>query len=347
MDIIDTLKKDPRWCDNPASAFDLAKDRWGILFLNMGGPENTTGVHDYLQNIFEDPDIIKLPLSFLLQKPLARVIASRRTEKVIERYNLIGGGSPLIKWSQAVADGVNENLLGEYPRIRTAIGMRYTSPFINSALDELNQKGCRFILIIPLYPHYSRVTTGTALKQVIKWLSKNKSECRLKVIWDWHDNREYVSLLRQYINTSMSSLNKSDETRLMFSAHAVPVKLAQGGDPYVKQIETTARLAGEGFNYILSYQSRTGPVKWVEPDSKDMVNKYGQEGIKNLVVVPLSFVSDHIETLYELDIELKEIAHSAGIENFIRVPAFNDDPEFINMLADFVRAHIKSEGNAT
>ena len=200
--------------------------------------------------------------------------------------------------------------------------------------------GCRFILVVPLYPHYSRVTTGTALKQVAKWFKKRKPDCRFKAVRDWHDNGDYIRLLKKYIDNAISPLVNENETRLMFSAHAVPVKLVQSGDPYVSQIETTARLAGGNFNFILSYQSRTGPVKWVEPDSIDVVRRYGQEGTINLVVVPISFVSDHIETLYELDIELKEIAQGAGIKNFVRVSAFNDDPEFIRMLSDLVRENV-------
>jgi len=313
-----TLSEYNRFVESPVSGFDYKSDRWGVLFLNMGGPETLDDIKEYLYNIFSDRTIIKLPLSSLMQKPLARFISSRRTPKVQEHYRMIGGGSPLLKWSKAIADGVETSLAEKYPKVMAFVGMRYTAPFIQNELDRAVESGCKHILIVPFYPHYSLVTTGTALNEVDEWLRKNNNRASISIIPDWHDKPGYIDLLKTKISDAMRKAADKNKARLVFSAHSLPLKIVEQGDPYVGQVRRTAALAGEGYDYILAFQSRTGPVKWQGPDTVDIVKKLGTEGVKELVIVPISFVSDHIETLHEIDIEMKATAKEAGID-YIKV----------------------------
>jgi ferrochelatase len=338
--MFDKIKKDRRYLDNPRNRFDFEKEKWGVLLLNMGGPETTDDIEPFLYNLFRDPFIIKLPLSFLLQKPLARLIASRRAVKVKGNYEAIGGGSPLLKWCRLEAEGMKKELSGSYPQIEVFPGMRYTPPFIDEALDRAAAAGCRHIVILSLFPQYTLATTGTALAQVCDWLAKNRSEMTFSVIDSWHDHPGYITLLREYIAEAVAALGSRDKTKLLFSAHSLPVKLVKSGDPYLYQVKETVRLAGEGYDYMLSFQSRSGPVRWLEPETKSVIEKMGRDGVEELVVVPVSFVSDHIETLHEIDIELKELAHSVGIKKFVRTRSFNDDPRFIELLAGMTRDRI-------
>ena len=332
--ILDKLKSNPYYLDNPAERIDFRHDKWAALFLNMGGPETLDDVEPYLCNIFSDRSIIKLPLSFLLQKPLARFISSRRAPKTREHYETIGGGSPLLKWSRLAAEGVAGNLEEKYPNIGAFVGMRYTPPFIKDQLTLLAREGYKHIVVVSLYPHYSLATTGTALQEVIDWLENdgNKTGLTLSVISNWYDRPLYIDLLKARIARAMQQVADLKEARLLFSAHSLPVKMIEKGDPYLDHIRRTVSLAGEGYDYILSFQSRSGPVRWLGPETAATIQELGRSGVRELVVVPISFVSDHIETLHEIDIELRDLATDSGIKNFVRIESFNDDPRFIALL---------------
>jgi ferrochelatase len=303
----------------------------------MGGPENVNDIQTYLYNIFSDSNIIKLPLSFLLQKPLAKLISSRRAPETRKNYEAIGGSSPLIKWTRLVAFGVKERLLELYPNLETFIGMRYTEPYIGRALDNAARKGCRHIILFSLYPHYSQATTGTALGEVTKWLSKTDYEITVSAITDWYREPEYIRLLQNNIDKALLQLTGKSEPVVLFSAHSLPARMVRKGDPYLDQVKETVALAGADYDYRLSFQSRSGPVKWLEPETAATVRGLGRAGVKELVVVPVSFVSDHIETLHEIDIELKNLAMESGIEKFVRIDSFNDDPDFIEFLVRMIK----------
>nr|MBN2278125.1 ferrochelatase [candidate division Zixibacteria bacterium] len=331
-----------RLVNNLPTDFDPVADCWGLLFLNMGGPEALEDIEPYLYNIFSDASIIRLPLSFILQKSLARLIASRRTPGVREHYRLIGGGSPLLKWSRKVADDIEKNLRQYYPNMISLVGMRYSPPFIGEAMDKANAAGCRHLMVVPFYPHYSLVTTGTALMEINRWLSSNSAKLSASVISDWHDCPGYIELLKVKISEAMNKVENPDMARLVFSAHSLPLKIVKSGDPYVDQVRRTVSLAGEGYDYILGFQSRSGPVKWQGPETVEIVDKLGREGVREIVIVPISFVSDHIETLYEIDIEMKELALRAGIKSLIRTESFNDDPRFISFLSEMISRRLES-----
>ena len=194
-----------------------------------------------------------------------------------------------------------------------------------------------------MYPQYCRATTGTALDEVLDWIEDTDADITLSIIDDWHDRSAYIDLLRQRIDAAFEQFDKSAAPKVIFSAHAVPQKLAASGDPYVTRIKETAALAGDGYDYLVTFQSRTGPVSWVGPDTLKTVRSLARKGVTDMIIVPISFVSDHIETLYEIDIELKEAALKAGVKNFVRIESFNDDARFGDMLADLIEEKISSE----
>ncbi len=341
--MLDALMKHPRLLERPGEQFDFGEEKWGVFFLNMGGPETTDDVRSYLYNIFSDRNIIRLPLSAIMQKPLARFIASRRAPKVIKRYQMIGGGSPLLKWTRLAASGVKRELSKRYPHVEVFAGMRYTEPFIPDELEAAVDEGCRHLVIVPMYPHYCLATTGTALIEVYQWLEETDADMTLSLVRDWYDRPRYIELLRKNIDLAMEEMGEEARPKLIFSAHAIPQKLADSGDPYLEQVRKTAELAGEGYDYTLTFQSRTGPVHWVGPDTVKTVEMLAHQGNTDMVVVPISFVSDHIETLYEVDIELKEAADNAGVKNFARTASFNDDINFSTFLAGLVEEKMAGE----
>ena len=338
--MLDELLKHPRFLDRPGESFDFGEEKWGVFFLNMGGPETTDDVWSYLYNIFSDRNIIRLPLSALLQKPLARFIASRRTPKVTKRYQMIGGGSPLLKWTRLAASGVKRELSKQYPLVEVFAGMRYTEPYIHDELDAAVDEGCRHLVIVPMYPHYCMATTGTALAEVQEWLDDTDADITFSLVPDWHDRPKYIELMRRNIDLAIEAMGENARPKLVFSAHAIPQKLADSGDPYLEQVRKTAALAGDGYDYVLAFQSRSGPVTWVGPDTVKTVELLARQGVAEMVVVPISFVSDHIETLFEIDIELKEAAEKGGVKNFARTASFNDDIQFSTFLSDLVEEKI-------
>jgi ferrochelatase len=178
---------------------------------------------------------------------------------------------------------------------------------------------------------------------VLEWIENTEADITLSIIDDWQDRPAYIELLRQRIDAAFEQFDKTASPKLIFSAHAVPQKLAASGDPYVARIKETSALAGDGYDYLLTFQSRTGPVAWVGPDTLKTVRSLARKGVTDMIIIPVSFVSDHIETLYEIDIELKEAALKAGVRNFVRIESFNDDPRFGDMLADLVEEKISSE----
>jgi len=341
--MMDESKSRSRYLDNPGEYIDFGEEKWGVFFLNMGGPETVDKVESYLYNIFSDPAVIRLPFSPLLQKPMAKFIASRRAPKVARRYKVIGGGSPLLKWTRLTASGVKRELQKQYPQVEVFVGMRYAEPFIHEELDAAVGEGCRHLVIVSMYPQYCRATTGTALAEVDAWLDETEADITLSLIDHWHNRRQYIDLLRQRIDSAMERFDKDVEPKVVFSAHAVPQKMADSGDPYVSQIGETAALAGEGYDYMVTYQSRSGPVSWVGPDTLKTIRSLPRKGATDVIVVPISFVSDHIETLYEIDIELREVAVKAGITNFVRTESFNDDLRFATFLAGLVEEKIERE----
>lgn len=303
-------------------------EKTAVILLAMGGPETTDDVPEYLYNIFSDRHIIKLPGGALLQKPFARMISKRRSPMVKEHYAEIGGGSPLMKWTVAQKNHLEKSLHESGTPARCYIGMRYFRPMIEAVIADAYRDGCRRMVFVPLYPQYCRATTGSSFAVAHKVL-KSMPDVDAQYVHDFHDHPDYVALLKEYIDNNITS----DET-LLFSAHSIPQSFVTDGDPYVDQVKRTAHMAAGDRKYFLSFQSRTGPVKWVGPETITETKRLLAEGRK-LFVVPISFICDHIETLHEIDIELKEET-DAG-DRLRRMPMFNDDARLAQMLANLIK----------
>ena len=309
-----------------------------LILLGMGGPDTVDDVGDFLFNIFSDRSIIKLPGGKLLQKPLAKFISAMRLRKVQSNYNKIGGGSPLLKWTQAQRDNIEFNLAPIIPGFQCYIGMRYFKPYINDAIDQAYSEGFRDFVFLPLYPQYCRATTGSSFEAAGKNIAKFP-DVTAQYINDFYDNKNYIRLVSEYINK-----NIKDYETLLFSAHSIPQKFVDEGDPYIEQVKQTAKLAAGNRDYHLAFQSRTGPVKWVEPDTVAEIKRLLDVN-KKLFIVPISFVCDHIETLYELDIELKETLGSVIDNRVRRMPMFNDDKDFGSVLSEIFLEKVRHNGN--
>ena len=334
----------------------------GVLMLNLGGPETGDDVEGFLYNLFADPDIIRLPGPLtLLQGSIAYFIAKRRAPKSRAAYESIGGGSPILKYSNAQADLLKKSLEDRYGLpVNTYIGMRYWKPFTEQALDAICRDKVTALVILPLYPQFSISTSGSSLRVLQEEFSKHSSKYGNMihtVIPSWYDRKGYVNAMSSLIQTELDSFTEDEKssakkefpslapTHILFSAHGVPQSYIEAGDPYQRQIqECVQKISDELYltnsrddlEIHLSYQSRVGPIEWLRPYTDDVLPELGESGVRNLVVVPISFVSEHIETLEEIDIEYRELAEENGVSNWRRCPALNTDETFINDMADMV-----------
>ncbi|MCL4492350.1 MAG: ferrochelatase [Nitrospirae bacterium] len=318
----------------------------GVILLNLGGPDSLQAVKPFLYNLFSDRDIIRLGPSFL-QRPIASLIINLRLKKTKEAYSLIGGKSPLvdITWAQAKALETSLNSLPvtrDAPRsFRVSAGMRYWHPYMDDAIKAMSSAGIDKIVALGLYPHYSIATTGSSVKK-FKEIAAHypvKYSCTTS----WFDHPLYIDSLVEKIGQGMEAFG--EKPAVLFSAHSLPRKFIDAGDPYVREIQGTidAIIREIDIQWYLSFQSKTGPVKWLEPTTEHMLHELAGKGVKNLLVVPISFVSDHIETLYEIDILYKDMAQGLGI-TMKRMESLNTSPKFIEALADLVITDVKNAG---
>lgn len=311
-------------------------DKYCVILVAMGGPESIEDIRSYLYNIFSDRAIIRLPGGAVLQQPFARLISGLRYKKVQEHYGLIGGRSPLLGWTETQAAHMEQILQADTPATRCYVGMRYFRPFIDDVVRKAYQDGFRRFCFVPMYPQYSTATTGSSYTMAARAL-RPLTGAQATFIKDYHDDEAFIGVLRRYIADNI----RPDET-LLYSAHSLPQKFVDEGDPYVDQIMRTAQLSAGGRQYVVSFQSRTGPVKWVGPDTIVEVNRLLEDPSRKLFIVPIAFVCDHIETMYELDIELKSLVPQGSADRIRRMPMFNDDPALAQALAGLVRERMMS-----
>ncbi len=312
----------------------------GVLLLNLGGPEKLEDVGPFLFNLFSDPEIIRLPVPWL-QKPLAWLIASLRASKSQEAYQSIGGGSPLRRITEAQAIALQDALARKGSDARIYIGMRYWHPFTEEAVEQIKRDGIEQLVILPLYPQFSISTSGSSFRllQRLRDADAGFAQIRYTVVPSWYQRPGYLRAMADLIGAEIDKCDNPAQAHVFFSAHGVPISyVEEAGDPYQREIEDCTKRIMETLNrenpWSLAYQSRVGPVKWLQPYTEDSLAELGASGVKELVVVPISFVSEHIETLEEIDIEYRELAHEAGIERFQRVPALDTNATFIEDLAD-------------
>ncbi|CAK6691256.1 ferrochelatase [Synechococcus sp. BSF8S] len=319
----------------------------GVVLLNLGGPERIEDVAPFLYNLFSDPEIIRLPTP-VLQKPLAWLISSLRSNKSKEAYRSIGGGSPLRRITEQQARELQSELRGRGIEATSYVAMRYWHPFTESAVADIKADGIDQVVVLPLYPHFSISTSGSSFRELQRLRLADPGFAKLPIhcIRGYYDDPGYLGAMAELISREIQACPEPGSAHVFFSAHGVPKSyVEEAGDPYQNEIETCARLImerlagdlGHSNPYTLAYQSRVGPVEWLKPYTDEALHELGEAGVKDLVVVPISFVSEHIETLEEIDIEYREIATQVGILNFRRVPALDTTPSFIHGLADLVQ----------
>lgn len=312
-----------------------------VVLFQLGGPDSLEAVEPFLYNLFCDPDIIDFPGAFLARKALARFISTRRSKKVAAHYAEIGGKSPIVDLTGAQARAL-ERELG--PDARVFVAMRYWRPFTEDVIAELKRGRYEKIVLLPLYPQFSKATTISSMKE---WQKQSAllgfQDAPTSTICCYHNHPLYIEGIVDNINTAYAKFSHLDplEVELVFSAHGVPVSLIAAGDPYKLHIEETVRLTVEKgawkSPHRLCFQSKVGPAQWLKPSLDDTIHELAAQGRKHLLIIPVAFVTEHIETLHEINIETRQEALELGIEQFEMMPALNDHPKFIACLADLVR----------
>jgi len=315
----------------------------GVVLLNMGGPDSLDAVRPFLFNLFSDNDIITLPAGGLVvgQRLLAWWISSKRAPVVRDYYQLIGGRSPIADITRAQASAL-ERRLGERGRdVRCYVAMRYWHPFTDEALAAARKDGAHRLIALSLYPHYTTATTGSSLNELYRRVHAGDDLGVIASIDRFYDDPGYLDALAAQVRAGLAVFSDAAPT-LLYSAHGLPRSFIRKGDPYVEHLLHTiagvnARLAAEGGRppaWRLAYQSRIGDG-WIGPGTEEALRELAESGRRDVLVVPISFVSDHIETLYEIDILFAEEARRLGL-NMRRAPSLNDAPAFIDALAGLV-----------
>ena len=315
--------------------------RIGVVLFQLGGPDSLDAVEPFLYNLFSDPDIIDFPLARLARRPLARLVARNRAAKVRERYAQIGGRSPIIELTQRQAAALEQELQKTLPA-RVFVAMRYWHPLTEEVVAEIERSSFDQLVLLPLYPQYSRVTTGSSLNE---WNRRYQMAARnhipVKTIRHYYDHPLYLEALTHNINQALARFPAGESVHLVFSAHSVPAGIIQEGDPYQHHIEETVRLTMRQGGWpqhphTLCYQSKVGPGRWLKPMLHTTLESLRAAGARSILVVPVAFVTDHIETVYEIDVEAREQAKELGFTQFEVMPALNDSPRLIGALADLV-----------
>jgi ferrochelatase len=310
----------------------------GVVLLNMGGPDCLSAVRPFLARLFSDRDLIRLPMAPISQPLFAWLVSGIRSRKVKRYYEEIGGSSPIGRLTEMQRAALEASLRESGGNFRVYVGMRYWYPLSKHAVLEMKDDGVELAIALPLYPQYFSATTGSSFKDLSAWMRWAGAAFPVREIRSYADHPGYIAALSEKIGDTLASSGPG-KVHLLFSAHGIPKSFADEGDPYPSEIERTVSAVMRNFPGIahsISYQSRAGRAEWLAPDTFSEAERLGREGIRSLVVVPVSFVSDHIETLHELDIRLKSAALSAGIGSFQRVQALNDSPAFIGALKDIV-----------
>jgi protoporphyrin/coproporphyrin ferrochelatase len=303
-----------------------------IILFNLGGPDTLEAVQPFLRNLFSDPAIITLPK--WLRLPLARFISSRRTPKAKKIYEQIGGGSPILGQTEAQARALEE-ALGKEHECRGYVCMRYWHPMTEAVVKSVARFKPDSIVLLPLYPQYSTTTTGSSFAA---WKKAAPFKVPTTEIESYPVEPGYIDASVELVKQGLAEAGNVP-VRVLFSAHGLPEKIVKAGDPYQRQVEQSAKAIADRLGNVdsaICYQSRVGPLKWIGPPTDAEIRRAAADK-KSIVLYPLAFVSEHSETLVELDIEYRHIAKEAGVPNYIRVPTVGTHPKFIEGLARLVR----------
>ncbi len=320
--------------------------RTGIILAQLGGPESLADVAPFIKAIFDDPRLVPLPGGARTRHAVSSLVAALRAPRVRSHYSLIGGRSPILETTQQQAAALQSELRARGWDVAVAVAHRYAKPDTNAALDHLVDFAPDQLVLLPLYPQYSDTTTGSSETELRAQLGVRRNPLPLHVVRSWTHHERYFELQAELIQQMLDQIPPSDLRAglLLFSAHGLPQRLIDRGDPYREEIEATvaevvARLRTQ-VHHGLAFQSRAGPMNWLGPAVKDVVREAGADGRKWIGVVPISFVSEHLETLFELDIELRDLASEVGIDAFHRSRCFEMDAGFAPMLADLLEQHL-------
>jgi protoporphyrin/coproporphyrin ferrochelatase len=321
----------------------------GVVLFQLGGPDSPEAIEPFLYNLFSDPDIIDFPFARIARQPLARLIAATRARHVAHHYAEIGGKSPILEFTKRQAAALEARLSCEFDA-RVVVAMRYWRPFTADAVRQCDEHGPEEIVLLPLYPQYSKTTTGSSLNEWNRRFPANGHRNghgrapRVHTIEHFYRDPAYLQSVVESIGQTLSEFADPRDVDMVFSAHSVPVAVVESGDPYQRHIEETVelvwRIGGWPGRRHLCYQSKVGASKWLRPSMHQTIKRLAAEGRRHLLVAPISFVSDHVETLHEIDIEHRQQARALGIEDYRMVPGLNDSPTFIEALAGLVRCSI-------
>lgn len=311
-----------------------------VVLFQLGGPDSLAAVEPFLYNLFLDPDIIDFPFARLARPTLARLISSRRAKKVQDHYAMIGGKSPIRELTELQAAAL-EAELRQTMDAHVFVAMRYWHPLTEETVAQVTSHNFSHLVLLPLYPQYSKTTTGSSLNEWHrKYAAVGRDGLSTTIIKEFYQNRIYVDSVVEKINEGLKKFPEPEKTHLVFSAHGVPMSVIEAGDPYQIQIEATVKLVMErgGWKnpHRLCYQSRVGPGRWLKPMLDEELHCLAAQGGVTILVIPIAFVSDHVETLSEIDIQARKLAGRLGIRQFEVMPALNHSPKFIQALADLV-----------
>ncbi len=315
-------------------------EKRAVVLLQLGGPDSLKNVEPFLYNLFCDPDIIDLPGAFLFRHALARLISRRRSRKVKEYYQKIGGRSPILKLTLRQALALSRRLGGRFEG-GVLVAMRYWHPMTEEVVSRLVRERVKRVVLLPLYPQYSMTTTGSSVNEWNRVVARvGATGLTADLVEEYCDHPLYIAALIRNIRIALNRVptNARGNVHLVFSAHGTPLTLVQKGDPYRQQIirtYTAVTGAGQfGLPHHLCYQSKVGPQRWLEPSLIDTLASLGAGGTTHVLVIPIAFVSDQSETLYEINMEARRHAKEQGILYFDMMPALHTAPEFIEALAD-------------
>lgn len=316
--------------------------RTAVVLCNLGGPDSLDAVPAFLFNLFSDPDIFQIPLAWLTQRPLAFLLARRRSAEAQRAYAAIGGRSPLLENTQRQAEALRRLLDQEQPGgFDVHVCMRYWHPLAEQVVATLKQERYAAVVLLPLYPQYSRTTSGSARNEFLRQCERQGYRPQVRFIEHWYTHLSYQQGIVETISNMIPKFSQPDPERitLLLSAHGLPQKIVDAGDPYEQQVRATYEAVKKKLGWphtALCYQSRVGPLQWLRPYTAEVIRAQAAAGVQQMLVYPIAFVSDHVETLYELGIAYAKLAAQVGIREYHVVPALNDHARLISALKDLV-----------
>jgi protoporphyrin/coproporphyrin ferrochelatase len=320
--------------------------RVAVILFNLGGPSSLEGVEPFLFNLFHDPAIIRVPQPF--RWLLAKLISRRRAPIAREIYAKLGGSSPILGQTYNQAGALNAALAGTRVNFETFVAMRYTAPRASDIVEQVRRYRPTKIVLLPLYPQFSTTTSRSSLREWQAIAKDRGIDAPVSIVCCYPQNEGFIQAQSALIAESIASLPPNVRFRMLFSAHGLPKKIVAGGDPYQAQVEQTAAalvaaMQRPQLDWRVTYQSRVGPMAWIGPATDEEVKRAGKDGLA-VVIAPIAFVSEHSETLVELDIEYATLAAASGVPHYVRVPTVGTHAQFIDGLAGLVRAAAAVEG---